>query len=1002
MVALPGPDPPLFGPDWNRVQMNNSVSLVLQRMVWNESSGVGISYPGGVIVRVQGDIPEEAEHYTTVTLLQATVVGTDPLFVCNVPSRSQILLHQTLHADRLKNVVELCSGASMTPIGLKQAGFTHVCSVEMQASLASLHGLVHPQVPMVHASVLDESVVSQIWGHVDQPCTIVVGFACQPYSRGGSQSGGADERARSLPASLQTAHLLQAPVIVLENVMPAKTNSHVQYHIDALQRELGYHVVDCSLKLENMWASNRHRWWVIATHPSLGPVHMPQPAGVSNMVVRDVMPYVKRWPQAEESQLLLSAEEEQRFQLGGQPLRHYLVKPEAKLPTALHSWGGQTQACACSCRKAGFSDELLATKGIYAQLLAVPCEDGPPKFRHLHVQEVAALSGVPLDLTWSSDQRLNLCAIGQMAAPLQSAWVGGCLLRHLDQLFNQANVTDPDTIIASFKNLLWTQVKSMYPDIPRDPPQALDMVDLLLRGEDGTRLVIKVSSKASVEQLLQAEQTLTNVSQVIAIHPATNAVVDLHLRVSDFPELRLCSQVPRAVPVSASPELWTDFPQEDAVMNAAMDTDSDTVEDAIPATEPMHHPVEASAALLMKMTGEQMVALLPPVVADEGLCSVMRDTQMDGQTRSVIHEGQGTAWGDDELWFHMVRCGDSMPGSGVVMIDPLLMTGWALAGSVAQIQQHLNQYTGIHKIFSVVLHKGHWMPYCWTPQGDHLLVRSWDHTLVDINPLNHLHWMICTALGLKTLHVTCERRNFCPDLCGAASMAFMANQLLQRPLPKTDVTLVHLHQELQRQFLTCKRPWCWGFGSDVMDTLANLLQFHGVPNQASMARARLVMQSLGKAEVTRVLEGLNPWKALKGLANQHKPALQLVMPEELQSVVAARQGRDKDKPKSKKARTQPSGPPVMPLALDPAKLELVAGAFRMEDDKEVPQIPPSQVNPLAKGVALMTFHEAKPYLQSNQLLTQQGLALLLLNTPHRMISSAHFSTNASDLLHVAP
>ena len=130
------------------------------------------------------------------------------------------------------------------------------------------------------------------------------------------------------------------------------------------------------------------------------------------------MPYVHRWPSADEEQLVLTPAEMHSFQSGGRTLKSYAVKPELKLPTALHSWGNQTTACPCDCRTQGFSEALLTTKGIYSQLVQLPnTAEAPGRWRHLHVQEVCMLNGIPLNLAWGQDQRLNLCA---------ASWPDGC------------------------------------------------------------------------------------------------------------------------------------------------------------------------------------------------------------------------------------------------------------------------------------------------------------------------------------------------------------------------------------------------------------------------------------------------------------------------------------------------------------------------------------------------------------------------------------------------
>eukprot|EP00438_Fugacium_kawagutii_P003598 Skav221606 [mRNA] locus=scaffold1698:858670:863079:+ [translate_table: standard] len=995
------PEAPLFGPDWNTVRPGSTVSLVLHQMIWDDHTGVGRTSPGGKLVRVAGDIPVEAEHFTSVTLLQVHVESLQPMIVCSVDGNSKLLLHQPVHAEHLTHVVELCAGASLTSVGLSHVGFQHSCSVEKQPNLAMLHASLHPKVPVINASVLDEQVVRDIWRHVDHPCVIVVGFACQPYSRGGSQSGGSDERAESLPASLKTAHLLQAPIIVLENVMPARTSAHVRQHLDALQWELGYHVVDCGLKLEDMWSANRYRWWVIASHPCIGPIHLPVPHGKSTMVVHDVMPFIPRWPAAEEDQLLLSEHEEERFRLAGKPLRHYQVKSDTKLPTALHSWGGQTRGCACECRLSGFSEELLRSRGIYAQLVALPpSDDGRVRYRHLHVKEVSILSGVPVNLPWSDNQRLNLCAIGQMAAPMHSLWVGACIRRHLDHLFGHVDLFDPEQALSEFKAMLWNQAKEMFPMVAPSAapaPQESEYIDMLLT-TSASREVVRVPVGATIAQLTQAEQAIRLQDQPMfqVVDPVTRQPILATACVSEHPEVLLL-ELP--MQESSSPDVVGEGEHDDSTDHHMDPVETDVrppAPDATPLVSPtMPFQVDAVPSSqdmqlnpLLRMNGSQLTNLLPPDVCSAQLCEALRHQKMPGSQRKFMLHNQGYAWGDDELWAFMQAKGDPFKAAGVVMVDPLLATGWANHGSVEQIQEFFNQFTGITKVLTAVWANGHWRPYSWTPAHDQLLVRSWDHTLVDINPLNHLHGKVCSALGLQSVQVTCERRQFGSELCGAAAIAFVEHHLASIPLPTDENALRHYHDQLRAVFadrcndLQCTKPWCWGFGNDVAQTLATLLQFHGVPQQQSAARSKLVLQSLGKDEVARVLAGVSPWQSLKALANQHKPVVQLVMPDELQQVVNAKQNRDKTKNKNKRGPPQRSAP--MQSDLDPSKLELVDHAFCVGDDEPIQQIPSSQVSPLASGVALMTMSEAKPFLQSNQLLTQKGLAVLILNAPDDM------------------
>ncbi len=44
---------------------------------------------------------------------------------------------------------------------------------------------------------------------------------------------------------------------------------------------------------------------------------------------------------------------------------------------------------------------------------------------------MAILNGLPIDIEWSPVLRLNLCAVGQLASPLQAIWVGAHVMQQI-------------------------------------------------------------------------------------------------------------------------------------------------------------------------------------------------------------------------------------------------------------------------------------------------------------------------------------------------------------------------------------------------------------------------------------------------------------------------------------------------------------------------------------------------------------------------------------------
>jgi len=195
---------------------------------------------------------------------------------------------------------------------------------------------------------------------------------------------------------------------------------------------------------------------------------------------------------------------------------------------------------------------------------------------------------------------------------------------------------------------------------------------------------------------------------------------------------------------------------------------------------------------------------------------------------------------------------------------------------------------------------------------------------------------------------------------------------------------MQLHQDLKASFAaTCRtahalpKPWCWGLGTtDVFGLASELLQAHGVPVAQAPLRAKLVVQSLGKADVQKALHGISPWKSLKALANMQTPPLQMVLPDEQAQHSNARLARQTTKPsgKTKKSALTQTFAPSRPADLDPAKLLIETGAFCVGQDEPVSQVPFAALGPLASGLALTTYQDALPFLQAGKL-------LLILNPP---------------------
>ena len=191
----------------------------------------------------------------------------------------------------------------------------------------------------------------------------------------------------------------------------------------------GFSISQQTLELADMWCTHRHRWFAVLTAPPIGQCPIPPlPPTKSWKTIGKVMPNWQNWPEDQHEQLQLTLYELDKFHryVKGGVERCYV--DDAKiLPTCLHSAGNQLYPCRCGCR-GPLSIERLSDRGLYGVL--VPLKDtvfhegiNMRQARYLHPAEMYLLNGGDPTLSFGSDLRLALAAIGQCVAPIQAVWV---------------------------------------------------------------------------------------------------------------------------------------------------------------------------------------------------------------------------------------------------------------------------------------------------------------------------------------------------------------------------------------------------------------------------------------------------------------------------------------------------------------------------------------------------------------------------------------------------
>ena len=999
-----GVDKELFEPSWSSSLVGESVDVVVHMVCVGTDSSLAKLVASGSPCRLVGNLPASlASSYLTIFAAQVLDVIPGVQVELQLTANSSFRAHPPATLESLCRVVEFCSGIGASSIGLRKAGFVPVCGVEWQPTIARLFSKLHPDIPMIEGDICDPSTIQAVSQKVEGPFTLMAGISCQPYSRAGAQAGEADQRASTLPATCRASYILGVPLIIIECVAPARENVWVRKHLLALQQVLGYQISEVELKLEEVWGGNRHRWWMVASHPSLGISELHPFSQTSNLVVRDLMPYVRNLEELDLTQLELTADEIQTFmELAHGHMRKYCVRMDNKLPTALHSWGQQTRSCSCGCRIGGFSRGLLLERGLFAQILPIGFStDNKPRWRHLHATEVALLSGMPPLQNWGEDARLNLCAVGQLASPMHSVWIGAQIHRQLQAQLNMPCTIDPKICLVELKQEIMEQAKILYPPIQATP---MSSVVKVFTENEPTGFVLSVSVHATVAQLLEAEAGLDQspADGWYVIDNSNNVTLDLECLVAGR-TVRILKQSDSSLVAVSSPSLHEEIGRV-PLENELDARDFTGIQDAFGpkidgAPKPPHAVSSLVPSALLTLPAKQLVALVPPHVQDPALMVAMREQTMSFQDRLTILDHQGSVWGDDEMVWHLDKCTSLDPTKQVNFIDPLLASGWASSPAPDLIHAVISSFAESDYLVTCVLTHHHWTPVVWQVKEKELHALMWDHLDFDPTYLEPLHHAVCQAVSASGVQVSFRPRDFAPcHLCGAAAIAFIEHLIGQGTLPHKTSHLQAFHDRCREQFVgmvqqqkLVNRPWCWGNGQfDLNGTLASLLVSHGVPSSAAQSRASLLVQSLGTDSVTQALQGSSPWKSLKAVANMHTPVIQLVLPDEQ---VAHQTKRLDQPPRQKKSKKHMPAPTALkPADLDPTKLVLAEGSFCVQGDKPVPQIALSQVGPLSSGIALTTLAAANSFLKSGTLLTHQGLALLILNATEEPVTTLQWAS----------
>lgn len=440
--GLPDYEPQLFG-----MRDGSRVSLVATMEVRDSKSGQGHLCKGivtGQRFRLLAEVPTGVHKVTIlggqVTHLRGPVIKVDSI--------ARILHHREKELGHILQLIETCSGIGALGQGAHHAGWDiMVLNDVMQSFTDHLQKFGSTQV--VNGDICKLSTVAAIHDRAPLASSMAFGFSCQPFSRLGDRREGQDARSLSLPFGLYASFLLQLDLVVTECVPEASQSPFVLKCMQQYMQVTNSDRSEALLELNDVWPSRRRRWWSVLLKSFMGRVRIPPfPKLATQPTVASLLPGLMSMTAQEIQELTLSTEERMMFERYGKGLGGHMMNMTEPLATALHSWANQCVSCACGCR-GPLSCNRLQTQGLYGVLVHVPGTTPDRNVRHLSGREMALLTGFPKTEGWSDHQRLLTAGVGQLASPIQAAWVFTSILNHLiENGFLHGDITPPQQVLA--------------------------------------------------------------------------------------------------------------------------------------------------------------------------------------------------------------------------------------------------------------------------------------------------------------------------------------------------------------------------------------------------------------------------------------------------------------------------------------------------------------------------------------------------------------------------
>lgn len=374
------------------------------------------------------NLPWDVDRFA---ILNAIKGGTSNDVWLQIDQHTTVIPHGKFQLGKTPQVIEACSGIGAVGQGFHYSGLATSCFVDSNDKFCQwLAG--RSATPVVHGNIDDSVTVGKVFRNISGDQILSGGVSCQPFSSLGDRKEQHDSRSISFPALLRMGFYLNIIGIVMECTKEVMQSSWAQSVLQAFSALTGFRVSQTILHLHRTWPAYRTRWWAVVSHPSVSTVELPSMPDVSFAPgVLHLIPRMLEATNDHQKEIECDLYELRQFHSHPKGIQSFILPMVTPMPTATHSWGSQFRACQCGCRNTGFSPQRLATSGLYGVLWPLKQtvrmnNEEITKVRHLFPQEAALMCGLNPEYVnpqEGSSIRLDLAGVGQMASPLQGAWI---------------------------------------------------------------------------------------------------------------------------------------------------------------------------------------------------------------------------------------------------------------------------------------------------------------------------------------------------------------------------------------------------------------------------------------------------------------------------------------------------------------------------------------------------------------------------------------------------